>query len=141
MPWSLNRILYNFFIYRKFIRPFPPGEKKRIKKKNERSSKPEDPDVSNKKLNADNRESKRALIGFLINSYDFKKGGLIKKTISINIHGVYYHFVSYYKISDILDGSLTPFLKDPRFNNIEPRTNLIARQNFRVFFDDAYDGI
>jgi Gti1/Pac2 family len=36
VPWSPSRILGNFLVYRELMKPFPSGEKKRVKKKNRR---------------------------------------------------------------------------------------------------------
>ena len=158
VPWSPSRILGNFLVYRELTKPFPPGEKKRATKRNKRSTKPGEPYPRMNGGGAenpaspttpgvksdgglDNRENERALIGSLVDSYGFKEGGLVKKTMSVNVHGVHHHLVSYYRINDALEGHLSPPCKDPRFTNIEPRPELVARQNFRAPLDDVEDGI
>ena len=163
VPWSPSRILGNFLVYRELTKPFPPGEKKRATKRNKRATKPGEPyprmngsgsgggggsdpiSPTTPGLKSDgsldNRESERALIGSLVDSYGFKEGGLVKKTMSVNVQGVHHHLVSYYRICDAMDGTLGPPCKDPRFGNIEPRVELVARQNFRAPLDETEDGI
>ena len=134
------------------MKPFPPGEKKRATKKNKRATKPGEPyprpndsdshsPTASKADSVENRDTERALIGSLVDSYGFKEGGLVKKTMSVNVHGVHHHLVSYYKIEDARDGTLAPPSKDPRLANTEPRADLIARQNFRAPLDDMDDGL
>ena len=152
VPWSPSRILGNFLVYRELVKPFPPGEKKRAQKrpKNGRISKPGEPyprRVSSEEQPSsgisvrtdstfDSRENERALIGSLIDSYGFKEGGLVKKTMSIIWHGVHHHLVSYYNIEDVLEGTLRTPSKDPDLEHIRPRTELIRCQNFRAPLDD-----
>ncbi|KAI9782799.1 MAG: hypothetical protein M1816_001709 [Peltula sp. TS41687] len=86
------------------------------------------------------RETERALIGSLVDSYGFKEGGLVKKTMSVNVNGVNHHLVSYYKVEDVLSRDLgTPSTNDTlRF--IKPRPELTSRQNFRAPLDDLEEG-
>ena len=154
VPWSPSRILGNFLVYRELVKPFPPGEKKKANKRNKRMTKPGEPYPRSgsgdaplspttpvrSDVGAENRENERALIGSLVDSYGFKEGGLVKKTMSVTVHGVQHHLVSYYKIEDALDGTLSPPSKDPRLASTEPRPDLVARQNFRAPLDDIEDG-
>ena len=154
VPWSPSRILGNFLVYRELVKPFPPGEKKKANKRNKRMTKPGEPypragsgdaplsptTPVRSDVGTENRENERALIGSLVDSYGFKEGGLVKKTMSVTVHGVQHHLVSYYKIEDALDGTLSPPSKDPRLANVEPRPDLIARQNFRAPLDDVDEG-
>ena len=151
VPWSPSRILGNFLVYRELVKPFPPGEKKKANKRNKRMTKQGEPyprpgsgdaplspaTPVRSDVGTENRENERALIGSLVDSYGFKEGGLVKKTMSVTVHGVQHHLVSYYKIEDALDGTLTPPSKDPRLASTEPRPDLIARQNFRAPLDDV----
>ena len=150
VPWSPSRILGNFLVYRELDRPFPPGEKKRAMKRNKTSthslSKSLDEygavstgynmvtgtgyDPANP--NALNKETERSLIGSLIDSYGFKDGGLVKKTVSVTIGGISHHLVSYYTVADILNNKFTTPTKDPHFQHIIPRPDLISKQNFRT---------
>ncbi|KAL1858970.1 Global transcription regulator sge1 [Diaporthe australafricana] len=132
--WSPSRILGNFLIYRELDKNFPPGDKKRaIKRK--RDGKPELSN-GNSNMNASpgsiNDERQRALLGSLIDSYPFKEGGLIKKTISIKWQGVMHHLVSYYSLEDASAGNLPTPSQDPKLLSIRPRHELLGQQDFRV---------
>ena len=164
VPWSPSRILGNFLVYRELLKPFPPGEKKRATKRNKRPSKPGEPyprangDTSSnegstmispsspvtpsaKSDNGFDKETERALIGSLVDSYGFKEGGLVKKTMSVNVHGVHHHLVSYYKVEDVLAGTLSSPQKDGRLQNVDPRPELTQRQHFRAPLDEIDDGM
>ena len=152
VPWSPSRILGNFLVYRELVKPFPPGEKKRAQKrpKGGRTSKPGEPyprrpsneeqQMSGKASKTDAvfecRDNERALIGSLIDSYGFKEGGLVKKTMSIIWNGVHHHLVSYYNIDEVLEGGMKTPSKDPALDYVKPRRELIALQNFRAPLDD-----
>ena len=152
VPWSPSRILGNFLVYRELVKPFPPGEKKRAQKraKTNRAARASDPYPNQRRgsddgpfsipiradSNGDGREGERALIGSLVDSYGFKDGGLVKKTMSVNVNGVHHHLVSYYSIDDVLTGKLQSPSKDKDLDDIEPRSDLVARQNFRAPIDD-----
>ena len=153
VPWSPSRILGNFLVYRELVKPFPPGEKKRAQKraKNNRTARSSDPYPNQRRdsedamiptntakadSNAEGREGERALIGSLVDSYGFKEGGLVKKTMSVNVNGIHHHLVSYYNIDDVLAGKLQSPSKDKDLDEIEPRLDLVARQNFRAPIDD-----
>lgn len=145
VSWSPSRILGNFLVYRE-LKDFPPGEKKRVLRKNNKkpqhgvsksnnSSHPQmgfpsamDPDAGDKDL-------KRSLLGSLIDSYPFKDDGLVKKTISINFQGVSHHLVSYYTVDDVMSGRLTTPTRHPDLRNIIPHSELILPQNFRAPID------
>ena len=150
--WSPSRILGNFLVYRERMESLPPRERKRAIKKNKRATKPRKPypkpneysDLPSpipSKNTIDNKETERALIASLVDSYGFKDGGLVKKTMSVKVHGAAHHLVSYYKIEDALDGTLSAVSKDPRLANTEPRPELIIRQNFMAPPDDTNDGL
>lgn len=151
VPWSPSRILGNFLIYRELERPFPPGEKKRAMKKPKRpltslsgisklhdttqprpasSSYPPEPATATSSALA--RETERQLIGSLVDSYGFKKDGLIKKTLSVTVAGISHHLVSYYNVKDVMENRLTTPSKDPAFQHLQPRQDLVTRQNFRT---------
>jgi hypothetical protein len=158
VPWSPSRILGNFLVYRELERPFPPGEKKRAMKRSKTShgiSKAPEPygGLSNGMSNGYNtasaaastfdsvnsnsfsNETERSLIGSLVDSYGFKEGGLVKKTVSVTVRGVSYHLVSYYTIADVMNNKFSTPTKDPRFQNVTPRPYLITKQNFRTPID------
>ncbi len=158
VPWSPSRILGNFLIYRELEKPFPPGEKKRATKRNKRPSKPGEPyprsESSNgafspttpttpslKQESSIDRETERALIGSLVDSYGFKEDGLVKKTMSVNVQGVHHHLVSYYKTAHALSGQLREPSKDPNLANMKPRPELTSRQNFRAPLEEGDEGL
>lgn len=90
--WSPSRILGNFLLYRELGAPFAPGEKKRALK----NRKPSHPYAGAPQVPPEDRE----FIGSLVDSYAFKQKGLIKKTISVDYHGIAHHIVSYYTLAD-----------------------------------------
>jgi hypothetical protein len=64
-------------------------------------------------------------------------GGLVKKTMSVNVNGVRHRLVSYYKEDDVLRGRLeTPSLSN-ELTNIKPRLELTSRQNFQAPIGDT----
>lgn len=154
VPWSPSRILGNFLVYRELERPFPPGEKKRAMKRNRRSpgiSKAAEPygtpssygaastaaSYLDSSSNSLSKETERSLIGSLVDSYGFKEEGLVKKTVSVTVGGVSHHLVSYYTVADVMNNKFTTPSKDPRFQHITPRTDLITKQNFRTPIDEV----
>ncbi|KAI5457907.1 Gti1/Pac2 family-domain-containing protein [Mariannaea sp. PMI_226] len=154
VSWSPSRILGNFLIYRELEKPFPPGEKKRALKK---SKKPQQQGVAKTEgnnrqglgypssatalePNANGKDTERALIGSLIDSYPFKNDGLVKKTISVTYQGVPHHLVSYYNVNDVISGRLSSPTKHPALRQIIPRTELITSQNFRAPIDEVECG-
>lgn len=132
--WSPSRILGNYLIYRELDKNFPPGDKKRaIKRK--RDGKPELQNGHSSTPGAPtslNDERERALLGSLIDSYPFKEGGLIKKTISIKWNNVMHHLVSYYSLEDARNHRLPFPNDDPKLMHLRPRPELIQLQDFRV---------
>lgn len=148
VTWSPSRILGNFLVYRELDKPFPPGEKKRAMKKqnrrqpystnrNDHSGGTYSPtNVSSQGLGSERPSSdpERELVGSLVGSYDFKEisEGLVKKTMSVTVQGVTHHLVSYYKCDDVQDGKLKRPTEDARLVDIKPRNELQAKQNFRV---------
>ena len=156
VPWSPSRILGNFLIYRELERPFPPGEKKRAMKKPKRSlggiGKSQEAygrspnagsgsygtaDANIDGLDPMAKETERQLIGSLVDSYGFKKDGLIKKTVSVTVAGISHHLVSYYNVKDVVAGNLITPTKEPKFQNLTPRPDLITKQNFRTPVEEA----
>ncbi|KAK1768516.1 Gti1/Pac2 family-domain-containing protein [Phialemonium atrogriseum] len=150
VTWSPSRILGNFLVYRELSAAFPPGEKKKAQKKTKakagsatrtepRGSHPTVPAnpaafVMPSELDVSEGEgdAHRNLVGSLVDSYSFKSGGLVKKTISISWNGIPHHLVSYYAIDDVLAGKLTSVADDLRFSGVVPRMDLLKCQSFRV---------
>jgi hypothetical protein len=156
VPWSPSRILGNFLIYRELDRPFQPGEKKRAMKRPKADgggvTKPANapransmpyvnsivtssPSFSN--FDAAQQHENRHLIGSLVDSYQFKLDGLVKKTISIQFRNVHHHMVSYYTIEDVLTGRLGTPTNNPDLAQYTPRPELISNGNFRSPIDDC----
>jgi hypothetical protein len=158
VPWSPSRILGNFLVYRELERPFPPGEKKKAMKRTKRSpgisKAPEiygghgisnGYNVSPRNSSFDqgsttvslSKETERSLIGSLVDSYGFKEEGLVKKTVSVTVGGVSHHLVSYYTVADVMSNKFSTPSKDPRFQHINPRAELVTKQNFRTPIDEV----
>lgn len=128
--WSPSRILGNFLVYRELHKDLPPGEKKRAIKRKRDS----DPELQNGQAGPVD-EGRRALLGSLIESYIFKEGGLMKKTISIEFNDTSHHLVSYYSYEDASNGRLPTPSQDPRLCNLRPRLGLMTNQEFRIEMD------
>ena len=77
-------------------------------------------------------EQEKELAGSLTDSYGFKEGGLIKKTMSVEYEGSVHHLVSYYTIDDVMLSRLPIASNDPRLANLEIGSDLMTRTNFRV---------
>jgi Gti1/Pac2 family transcription factor len=139
VTWSPSRILGNFLVYRELDKPFPPGEKKRaMKKQNRRPSRPGEPYPGS--LGSENgsfgnerqpSEVERQLIGSLIDSYGFKPDGLVKKTMSVTVQGVTHHLVSYYNVHDVIANNLRTPGQTDNLQYIRPRPELTSKQSFR----------
>ncbi|KAL9112686.1 MAG: hypothetical protein Q9227_002989 [Pyrenula ochraceoflavens] len=157
VTWSPSRILGNFLIYRELDKPFPPGEKKRaMKKQNRRPTRAEPYSTSRQDQNGESyspnstsgqslgqdrmpSEPERALVGSLIDSYGFKDNGLVKKTMSVTVGGVTHHLVSYYNCDDVLQKRLQRPTQDQNLQGCQPRHELVHKQSFRVAVDDTDD--
>ncbi|KAJ8101422.1 Gti1/Pac2 family-domain-containing protein, partial [Lipomyces tetrasporus] len=121
IAWSPSRILGNFLVYRQLEKPFAPGEKKLS------STPPQHPTAS-----IYDPEAERALVGSLVDSYGFKDGGLIKKTMSVLINGSPHHLVSYYKPEDVMQGNFSTPSTNPLLRDLAISPELTQRQNFRI---------
>ncbi|KAI1384500.1 Gti1/Pac2 family-domain-containing protein [Hypoxylon trugodes] len=158
VPWSPSRILGNFLLYRELDKPFQPGEKKRAMKRNKPETgitKPTNNSRANSVsgvsgamistsaplTNFDNttncrNDAERALVGSLIDSYQFKQDGLVKKTISVTYQGIQHHLVSYYSLDDVINSRLKTPGQDPALSEVVPRPSLISSGSFRAPVDD-----
>ncbi|KAG9239405.1 Gti1/Pac2 family protein [Amylocarpus encephaloides] len=150
--WSPSRSMGNFMIYRELEHPFPPGMKKRAIKRSRHFagiSKPrtsfgtsDRPSTSTVAPNMGyssssmGKETEKALFGSLVDSYDFREDGLMKKTISVTVRGISHHLVSYYLVDDIRNNKFTTPSSDPRFQKTVLREELTTMQNFRVPVDE-----
>lgn len=163
IPWSPSRILTNFLIYRQLNAPFPPGEKKRATKRGQRPTRPGEPYPSSssragaiddghrfssvspatpgfKREESGDRDANRGLLGSLVDSYEFKENGLLKKTMTVVINHVQHHLVSYYTLHDAKNFLNTP-KDDARLKNVILRPELLHQPKFKFAnFDDSGDG-
>ncbi|OTA60231.1 hypothetical protein K449DRAFT_332682, partial [Hypoxylon sp. EC38] len=155
VPWSPSRILGNFLLYRELDKPFQPGEKKRAMKRTKPDGGVGKP-ASNSRSNSigggmagalasagssmpnydamtnGRNDAERALVGSLIDSYQFKHDGLVKKTISVTYNGIQHHMVSYYNIEDVVRQKLRTPSTDPSLRGVVPRAPLISSGSFRA---------
>ncbi|CAG8524105.1 14490_t:CDS:2 [Cetraspora pellucida] len=123
--WSPSRILGNFLIYRELDKRTPAGKKETTPVERQRSNST-DTEFQVEK----NKE--RALVGSLTNTYRFKKGGLIKKTMSIMVNGVNHHMISYYTKEDVLACKLKIPSAIPDLAILEIAPEFLLKQNFRI---------
>ncbi|KAI8958077.1 Gti1/Pac2 family-domain-containing protein [Daldinia sp. FL1419] len=158
VPWSPSRILGNFLLYRELDKPFQPGEKKRAMKRQKPDSAISKPQSHSRSSSVGNygtalrggglsmsnldgtvnarNDTERALVGSLIDSYQFKPEGLVKKTISVTYQGIQHHMVSYYTLHDVTHSRLlTPGQHDD-LRGIIPRAPLVSSGSFRAPVDD-----
>jgi hypothetical protein len=64
-----------------------------------------------------------------------KDGGLIKKTIRIDVGDINYHIISYYAIEDIDNGTFKSPSNDPIFRDMYPRVALL--RNFPSLYEEV----
>ncbi|KAI9855661.1 MAG: hypothetical protein M1813_009707 [Trichoglossum hirsutum] len=119
--WSPSRGLGDFFVYRELKKPLP--KKKVTKRENKKTTKRDKEKTS--------EWDKR--VGSLVDSYDFKEGGLVRKAISVKVNGVRYRLVSYYAMEDV--ASLETPSESDCFRLIEPRLELTSSQNFHALVE------
>lgn len=151
MPWSPSRILGNFLISRELERSSVLEEKQRASECSKGS-----PEISKQNpvstavtsfdspsLDLLSKEAKRSLINDLADSCGVKEDGLVKKTVSVTVGGISHYLVSYCTVADVIYSKFITPTKDPRFQHIAPRPDLITKQNFRtsVHEVDAIDRI
>lgn len=86
------------------------------------------------------KDPDRCLLGSLVDSYEFKENGLLKKTMTVVINNVQHHLVSYYSLEDAKYNLDTP-RDDPRLRDIPLRHELLNQPKFKFTnYDDAGDG-
>ncbi|KAF2714832.1 hypothetical protein K504DRAFT_366011 [Pleomassaria siparia CBS 279.74] len=79
-------------------------------------------------------DQQRRFCGSLIDSYEFKDGGLMKKTISVKYQGTHHHIISYYSLEDVVNGKLKRPYQDPKLADIQPRPELLS--GWKVSLED-----
>lgn len=87
--------------------------------------------------NSLSKETECSLVGSLIDSYGFKEDGFVKKTISVTVGSVSHHLISYYTVADVMDNKFATPSKDPRFQHITPRPDLVTKQGFWAPVDEV----
>lgn len=150
--WSPSRVLDRFLIYREVEEPVGSGGRKRVAKRKRTETTDEPSPKGHSDLNGITWEEafpiaptanedgsitpgllsskrqhidERALIGSLVDSYDFRPGGLVKKTISISLAETTYHMVSYYKVDDVRNHKLRQPLLDDGLRHFSIRPQLL----------------
>ena len=78
------------------------------------------------------RERERTLVGSLTDTHKYKKDGLIKKTLSIQLNGYTQHMISYYSKEDVLRYKLSTPTSIPAIYNLQISSGLLLKQGFRV---------
>jgi hypothetical protein len=79
-------------------------------------------------------DQQRRFCGSLVDSYEFKEGGLMKKTISVKYQGTHHHVISYYSLEDVVSGKLKRPFQDPKLADIQPRPELL--NGWKVSLED-----
>lgn len=79
-------------------------------------------------------DQQRRFCGSLIDSYEFKEGGLMKKTISVKYQGTHHHVISYYSLEDVVSGKLKRPFQDEKLADIHPRPELL--NGWKVSLED-----
>ncbi|KAF2823927.1 hypothetical protein CC86DRAFT_61978 [Ophiobolus disseminans] len=79
-------------------------------------------------------DQQRRFCGSLIDSYEFKEGGLMKKTISVKYQGTHHHVISYYSLEDVVSGKLKRPFQDAKLADIHPRPELL--NGWKVSLED-----
>ncbi|KAH8723291.1 Gti1/Pac2 family-domain-containing protein, partial [Phaeosphaeriaceae sp. PMI808] len=70
-------------------------------------------------------DQQRRYCGSLIDGYEFKEGGFVKKAISVKYQGTHHHVISYYNLEDVVSGKLKRPFQDPKLADIQPRPELL----------------
>jgi len=120
--WSPSRTLANFFLYRQLSSPLAP-EKRNATRRSARIH----------RTNTDDNPN-RPLVGSLVDSYDFKENGLVKRTISIKVQDAHHHLVSYYSLDDV--NNLTTPRDDSLLKDLCIREALLHQPPFKDHLDD-----
>ncbi|KAL9550715.1 hypothetical protein MBANPS3_004607 [Mucor bainieri] len=143
LVWSPSRILGNFLIYRELDGRESLYQQNRapFDYNSQHYSSPYDFRGVNQndsmqplvgELSSEERNRERNLVGSLTDTYKFRKGGLIKKTISIHLNGSTQHMISYYTRSDVLEGRLATPSSVSDLSDLQISPDLLLKQSFRV---------
>ncbi|KAK4455896.1 Gti1/Pac2 family-domain-containing protein [Podospora aff. communis PSN243] len=147
--WSPSRILGNYLVYRELSKPAMPGEGRKALKnpkkkagdsgitKRGASNTPSPPSFNVGPLveaEGNDADLLRPFVGSLTDTYDFKRGGLVKRTIPICYNNAFHHIVSYYSLEDALGNKLKTPTQDHFLRDIMPREDLLDKQKQRFNF-------
>lgn len=147
--WSPGRTVDYFLIYRELDEPTTPSEQNRAFKQSQHSlggirrhhtatsTLASSPPVNMLIPREEQGSLGKVSIGSGDYSNNLKAGGLIKKTISVTIHGVIHHLVSYYSVDDILNNSLPRPSHNRLFQHTMPRSELFQEPNIRASLQDV----
>jgi hypothetical protein len=151
--WSPSRILGNFLIYRELggreylndKNSFHPNHYHRdnqyphnnqyIPQHNHllyQENIQEEVDEYEEDMTIEERNRERNLVGSLTDTYKFRKGGLIKKTLSIQLNGCTQHLISYYTKEDVLKCRLATPSSISEISCLQISPELLLKQSFRV---------
>ncbi|KAI8058928.1 Gti1/Pac2 family-domain-containing protein [Gilbertella persicaria] len=141
LVWSPSRILGNFLIYRELDGRESLHQKQHMEASTSYMANyytstsiydPASEDSLEEQLSSEERDRERNLVGSLTDTYKFKKGGLIKKTISIHLNGSIQHLISYYTKTDVLDAKLATPSSVSEISSLQIAPDLLLKQSFRV---------
>ncbi|KAK4521304.1 uncharacterized protein ATC70_011918 [Mucor velutinosus] len=142
LVWSPSRILGNFLIYRELDGRESLYQHNRAPFDYDSSHYPSSYDYGAAQndstqpfvgeLSNEERNKERNLVGSLTDTYKFRKGGLIKKTISIHLNGSTQHLISYYTRLDVLEGRLATPSSVSDLSDLQISPDLLLKQSFRV---------
>lgn len=135
--WSPSRSIAPFLGYREVENAFTAGEKKRARRRDRTEA---------QSSSSSSTDPLRWIRGSLEDSYDFKAGGLIKKTFSLVFNGVSHHLVAYYSIEDVVERRLPPASSDARLADLVPSAEFLNALPLNqstgnsFIYDDFYAG-
>lgn len=129
VSWSPSRVLGNFLVYRELRAKRSASNTPNLSKYEEQQRVRQGPMYTHPRR-AQNIEF--SLYGSLIDSYDFKERGLVKKTISTSVGNEVYRLISYYSAEDVLSGNLATPMDRPDLVNIQVGAELTNGLQFRM---------
>ncbi|KAK2608758.1 Gluconate transport-inducing protein required for gluconate-H+ symport [Conoideocrella luteorostrata] len=124
LRWGPSRVLGNFLIYRELDDACDVVRKPTNQPKTARTGR--------KRLT---ERSTANVVGSFGDWHNFKKDGLVKKTISVQIPGHSFHLVSYFTMEDIMQGRLWTPSMEPGLQQVVPRMELIRSESIRKPID------
>lgn len=151
--WSPSRILGNFLIYRElggreslndkasnhdnYFHNNQYSHNHQYMSQNHslmygESTQVESVDGEYENMTIEERNRERNLVGSLTDTYKFRKGGLIKKTLSIQLNGCTQHLISYYTKEDVLKCRLSTPSSISQLSSLQISSDLLLKQSFRV---------